>query len=68
VTAVAGAQDNRFTEVSLTPSGEELLRKLMPVVGRQFTRAMQGISDRDIQQLVRTLKTIRGNLSKLAIE
>ncbi|MAF62222.1 MAG: hypothetical protein CL680_12310 [Blastomonas sp.] len=61
-------EDNRITEVTLTPAGQQTLRKLTPIVGRQFSRAMVGISNRDIAHLLRTLKKISDNLSKLPIE
>src|SRR3989344_64280 len=51
-------EDNRITEVTLTPAGQQTLRKLTPIVGRQFSRAMVGISNRDIAHLLRTLKKI----------
>ena len=61
-------EDNRITEVTLTPAGQQTLRKLTPIVGRQFSRAMVGISNRDIAHLLRTLKKISDNLRKLPIE
>ena len=61
-------EDNRITEVTLTPAGQQTLRKLTQIVGRQFSRAMVGISNRDIAHLLRTLKKISDNLSKLPIE
>ena len=68
VTAEPNAEDNRITEVTLTAAGEQRLRKLTPIVGRQFMRAMDGISNRDIAHLLRTLQKISANLSKLPIE
>jgi DNA-binding MarR family transcriptional regulator len=60
--------DNRITEVTLTPAGQQTLRKLTPIVGRQFHRAFEGISNREIAHLLRTLGKIGQNLSKLPIE
>src|SRR5690606_4942810 len=68
VTTEPNPEDNRITEVTLTPAGQQKLRKLTPVVGRQFARAMEGVSDRDIAHLLRTLHKIGHNLSKLPIE
>ncbi|MFP5457015.1 MAG: MarR family winged helix-turn-helix transcriptional regulator, partial [Alphaproteobacteria bacterium] len=62
------AEDNRITEVRLTEEGRQLLAKLTPIVGRQFVRAMEGVSDRDLGVLLRTLQKISANLSKLPIE
>lgn len=68
VTTEPNPEDNRVTEVTLTPTGQQTLRKLTPIVGRQFTRAMDGISNRDLAHLLRTLQKISANLSKLPIE
>ena len=68
VTTEPNAEDNRITEVTLTPAGQQKLRKLTPIVGRQSARAMEGISERDIAHLLRTLRKIGANLSKLPIE
>ncbi|WP_044331416.1 MarR family winged helix-turn-helix transcriptional regulator [Sphingomonas hengshuiensis] len=68
VTTEPNPEDNRVTEVTLTPAGQQKLRKLTPIVGRQFVRAMEGVSDRDIAHLLRTLQKISANLSKLPIE
>jgi DNA-binding MarR family transcriptional regulator len=68
VTTEPHPDDNRITEVTLTPAGQQTLRKLTPIVGRQFARAMVGISDRDIAHIIRTLQKISSNLSKLPIE
>lgn len=68
VTTEANPEDNRITEVTLTPAGQQTLRKLTPIVGRQFVRATQGISERDIANLLKTLQKISQNLSKLPIE
>lgn len=68
VTTAPNAQDNRVTEVTLTPAGQQTLKTLTPIVGRQFVRAMEDISDRDIAHLLRTLQKISQNLSKLPIE
>lgn len=68
VTTEPNPDDNRITEVTLTPAGQQTLRKLTPIVGRQFVRAMEGVSDRDIAHLLRTLQKISANLSKLPIE
>lgn len=68
VTTESNPDDNRITEVTLTPAGQQTLRKLTPIVGRQFVRAMEGVSDRDIAHLLRTLQKISANLSRLPIE
>lgn len=68
VSTEPNAEDNRITEVRLTEEGRQLLAKLTPIVGRQFVRAMEGVSDRDLGVLLRTLQKISANLSKLPIE
>jgi len=64
----ANEEDNRMTEVCLTQAGQELLATLTPVVGRQFIRAMVGVSNSELAQLISTLQKISSNLDKLAIE
>jgi DNA-binding MarR family transcriptional regulator len=68
VTTEQHHDDNRRTDVALTAAGQQLLGKLTPVVGRQLARALEGISDRDVTQLLSTLTRIGENLSKLPIE
>lgn len=68
VTTEPNPDDNRITEVTLTPAGQQTLRKLTPIVGRQLDRAFEGISNRDIAHLLKTLGRISQNLSKLPIE
>jgi DNA-binding MarR family transcriptional regulator len=68
VTTEPNADDNRITDVTLSTAGQQMLRKLTPIVGRQFERAMEGVSNRDIAHLLRTLHKIGANLSKLPIE
>jgi DNA-binding MarR family transcriptional regulator len=63
-----GEDDNRVTQVSLTQAGHDLLATLTPVVGRQFLRAMAGVSNAELAQLISTLQKICSNLDKLAIE
>lgn len=66
--AAADPEDNRVTVVTLTREGRGLLNKLTPVVARQVKRAMKGISDEALYQLVATLRQIGDNLNKLSIE
>jgi DNA-binding MarR family transcriptional regulator len=68
VTTALNPDDNRVTEVTLTPAGQATLNQLTPVVGRQFARAMEGVSDRDLAHLKNTLQQIVANLSRLSIE
>ena len=60
--------DSRITEVVLTQRGKDLLNSLTPIVGRQFLRAMDGISNEELEQLVRVLQKISSNLTRLPIE
>ncbi len=64
----SGEEDNRMTEVTLTQGGMDLLATLTPVVGRQFLRAIVGVSNAELAQLIATLQKISSNLGKLAIE
>jgi DNA-binding MarR family transcriptional regulator len=68
VTAQAGGEDARITEVTLSEAGRAKLQELTPIVNRQFVRATEGIPAADLTNLVRTLKKIGDNLSKSPIE
>jgi DNA-binding MarR family transcriptional regulator len=61
-------EDSRTTEVVLTEQGRAMLGKLTPVVGRQFVRAVEGLTNAEIEQLIRTLQRMVANLNKLTIE
>lgn len=60
--------DSRVTEVVLTQRGKDLLNSLTPIVGRQFQRAIDGVSNEDLEHLVRVLQRISNNLNRLPIE
>lgn len=68
VTSGHNPDDNRITDVRLTAAGHDKLATLTPIVGRQFARAAQGISDAELKSLVSVLRRIGDNLGKLAIE
>jgi DNA-binding MarR family transcriptional regulator len=68
VKAFSHPEDSRVTEVVLTQRGTELLDSLTPIVGRQFQRAMDGVSNEELEQLVRVLQKITLNLNRLPIE
>ena len=61
-------EDSRVTEVLLTKKGRDLLDTLTPIVGLQFLRAMKGVSNAEIRQLIETMQKIVSNLEKLSIE
>lgn len=60
--------DNRHTNVELTQAGRELAEKVMLLGSRQWRRAVEGLDQQDLEQLVSLLKRLVGNLSKLPIE
>lgn len=60
--------DNRHTNVELTQSGRELAEKVMLLGSRQWQRAVKGLDQEQLEQLVSLLKHLVGNLSKLPIE
>jgi DNA-binding MarR family transcriptional regulator len=60
--------DSRVTEVVLTQRGKDLLNSLTPIVGMQFQRAIDGVSNEDLDHLVRVLQKISNNLNRLPIE
>lgn len=68
VTTTENAQDSRVTDVVLTPRGRDLLNTLTPIVGRQFQRAVEGIGEEGLEQLVTLLQKICRNLTRSPIE
>lgn len=68
VTLNLDENDNRHTNVELTKTGRELAEKVMLLGSRQWQRAVEGLDQRQLEQLVSLLKHLVGNLSKLPIE
>jgi DNA-binding MarR family transcriptional regulator len=66
--AFPNPNDSRVTEVVLTQRGKDLLNSLTPIVGRQFQRAIDGIDNEELEQLVLVLQKISSNLSRSFIE
>ncbi|ANF53884.1 hypothetical protein DA69_03440 [Brevundimonas naejangsanensis] len=62
------ADDNRITDVYLTPGGKALSAEVMKLASRQLQRAVAGLEAADLDELTRILKRLIGNLSKLSIE
>jgi len=61
-------QDNRFTLVSLTPEGRQLVARLLERRALFEARAMAGISPNEILSTQRCLSRIRTNLAALVHE
>jgi DNA-binding MarR family transcriptional regulator len=68
VNAFPNPEDSRVTQIVLTQRGRDLLNSLTPIVGRQFQRAIEGVSNEDLEHLVRMLQRISNNLNRLPIE
>src|ERR1700722_13594925 len=68
VKAFPNPDDSRVIDVTLTQRGKDLLNSLTPIVGRQFQRAIDGIDNEELEQLVLILQKISGNLRRLPIE
>jgi MarR family transcriptional regulator, organic hydroperoxide resistance regulator len=68
VKAFPNPDDSRVTEVVLTQRGKDMLNSLTPIVGRQFQRAIDGVNNEELEQLVRVLQKITNNLNRLPIE
>lgn len=68
VTLNLDENDNRHTNVELTQTGRELAEKVMRLGSRQWQRAVEGLDQEHLEQLVSLLKHLVGNLSKLPIE
>jgi MarR family transcriptional regulator, organic hydroperoxide resistance regulator len=61
-------EDHRIIEVALTAEGRALVRHVMKSASKQLHRAVSGLDEKDISQLVDTLQVIVSNLSRLPIE
>jgi MarR family transcriptional regulator, organic hydroperoxide resistance regulator len=68
VKAFPNPDDSRVTDVTLTQRGKDLLNSLTPIVGRQFQRAIDGVDNEELEQLVLVLQKISSNLRRLPIE
>jgi DNA-binding MarR family transcriptional regulator len=68
VKAFPNPEDSRVTDVTLTQRGKDLLNSLTPIVGRQFQRAIDGVNNEELEQLVLVLQKISNNLRRLPIE
>lgn len=60
--------DNRITDVYLTTAGRDLAEKVMRLGSRQLKRAVDGLDESQLANLVALLQSLVRNLSKLPIE
>ncbi len=60
--------DQRVTVVKSSSKGTKVLADLTPVAKRQIERALKGLPQAEIDQLVVTLRKVCDNLSRLTIE
>jgi DNA-binding MarR family transcriptional regulator len=68
VSTKENSSDSRVTDVSLTQRGRDLLNLLTPIVGRQFQRAVAGLGEEGLEQLVALLQKVCRNLTRSPIE
>ena len=68
VETIMNSADSRIIDVYLTGTGKQALDKVIHLGSRQFQRAMQGLSDKELKPFLATLHHIIANLSKLPIE
>jgi DNA-binding MarR family transcriptional regulator len=64
VTTNENPGDSRVTDVVMTSRGKDLLNMLTQIVGRQFQRAVEGVSEEGLEQLVLLLQKICTNLNR----
>jgi len=64
VTTNENPGDSRVTDVVMTSRGKDLLNMLTQIVGRQFQRAVEGVSEEGLKQLVLLLQKICTNLNR----
>ena len=68
VKTVANSKDSRIIDVHFTTKGTHALEKVIHLGSKQFHRAMEGLSSKQLEQFVNTLHHIINNLSRLPIE
>ena len=54
--------DERVTEVHLAAAGRDMLDRVFGIAGQVYTRATDGLSAKEIEQLRKTLKRMHANL------
>ena len=64
----SNANDNRITDVILSPAGLELAERVMRLGSRQLQRAVFGLNEEQLEELVFLLKKLVSNLTRLSIE
>jgi DNA-binding MarR family transcriptional regulator len=65
ITRRVDPKDNRFTLVTLAPAGQQRLQE-MEALGDEFqNQLLEGLSEQAQADLVRALKHIQGNLSRM---
>ncbi len=68
ITNTLNTEDNRITDVYVTTAGRELAEKVMKLGSRQVKRAVAGLNEDQLKELVALLQHLVHNLSKLPIE
>lgn len=54
--------DGRIVQVLLAPAGREAFARILPVAMRHYRRAVQGLGEDELGQLIATLHRILGNI------
>lgn len=57
--------DNRFTLVTLTDQGKEVLREVARTASQFIAEALEGVSDEDLECMRRAMARMRANLEKM---
>jgi DNA-binding MarR family transcriptional regulator len=63
ITRKRSRDDNREFAVALSPAGQKLVRKLIPIARVQEKQAIAGLSPRDLEAARRVLRAMYGNLA-----
>ena len=61
-------QDNRYTLVALTPSGQQIVKGLKETHATFQHRLLEGIPQEELEVTLRTLQHLRANLRDVQIE
>jgi DNA-binding MarR family transcriptional regulator len=66
ITRRADPKDNRFTLVTLGPAGAKFLHEAEKLGAEYEDRLLEGVSKQELEIMVRAMKRIQDNLSRIA--
>lgn len=68
VTTAPRETDNRITDVFMTEAGVQAMNEITRVTSKQYWRALEGLSDKEVREFSETLHHILKNLRRSPLE